>query len=165
MKNILLLIFIVSSIFVQAQNPVADPAAVPFALPTKKELVYVDSVYSSFKIKEFKRRSILFGVKQVTEEVLSTKYDLSENGNPVLVDLCFVGNPSKSIRIAGIGGSEDLTVVRVKLYYKGQVYEGEGVSEVSVSTIFIELIDELPFSQTTLSSAVKKAIIDAVSKM
>ena len=76
-----------------------------------------------------------------------------------------MGNPSKSIRIAGIGGSEDLTVVRVKLYYKGQVYEGEGVSEVSVSTIFIELIDELPFSQTTLSSAVKKAIIDAVSKM
>lgn len=165
MKHIFTLIFILSTFFVHAQNPIADPASMPFALPIQKELVFVDSVYSSFKIKEFKRRSVLFGVKQITEEALSTKYDLSEKGQPVRVDLYFVGNPSKSIRIAGIGGSEDLTVVRIKLYYKGQVYEGEGVSEVSVSTVFIELIDELPFSQTTLSSAVKKAIIDAVNKM
>ena len=133
---------------------------------TGPSYVYVDTVYSSMtKIKEFKKRSVLFGVKQVTEEALSTKYNLSEKGDGVGVEICFVGTPSKSFRIAGIGGAEEQTVVRIKIYHKGNVYDGEGISQVDVTSIFVELADDLPFSQTVLSTAIKKAILDAVGKM
>ena len=59
-----------------------------------------------------------------------------------------------------------LTQVGVRVYYKDQKYEGVGESEVEVRAVLIELVDgKVPFSQTAVSSAIKKGIIICVSKM
>ena len=48
----------------------------------------------------------------------------------------------------------------------GLVYEGKGSEETSAQMMFIQLNDDqIPFDKTTLSTALKKAVADAVKKM
>jgi hypothetical protein len=50
------------------------------------------------------------------------------------------------------------------LYYKGKCYEGIGESDTEVRAVMIELVDnKVPFDKMTVSSALKKAIHEAVA--
>jgi hypothetical protein len=128
--------------------------------------VKVDSVYSTSKAKELNRRDIKFGVKQMIEDQLSEKYCLSEVGESVKVDIYYFGTPKTTIRVVGVEQTKNKTQVGLKIYYNGQVYQGIGESEVEVRAVMIELVEgSLPFNQTVVSSAIKKAIVECVSKM
>jgi hypothetical protein len=129
--------------------------------------VKVDSVYSTMKIKEFKNRSILFGVKQITEEAISEKYSLCDsNATSVKVNVKFIGTPSSSFRIAGIGEATQITQIKINLYFGDKVVEGIGESETSASYAFLQLTDDkIPFDKTTIGISIKKAIVDAISKL
>lgn len=128
--------------------------------------VTVDSVYSTCKAKEMSRRDIRFGIKQITEDELSNKYCLSESGDDVDVEIYYFGTPKSTIRILGVEKTDMKTQVGIKVHYKGQVYEGIGESEVEVRAVMIELVEgSLPFNQTVVSSAIKKGIIECISKM
>ena len=48
-----------------------------------QECVYVDSVYSTSKLKELGKRDIRFGIKQIVEDELSEKYCLSDQGSDI----------------------------------------------------------------------------------
>jgi hypothetical protein len=128
--------------------------------------VKVDSVYSTSKAKDLNRRDIKFGVKQMIEDQLSEKYCLSEVGESVKVDIYYFGTPKTTIRVVGVEQTKNKTQVGLKIYYNGQVYQGIGESEVEVRAVMIELVEgSLPFNQTVVSSAIKKAIVECVSKM
>jgi hypothetical protein len=128
--------------------------------------VVVDSVYSTCKAKEMSRRDIRFGIKQITEDELSNKYCLSESGDDVDVEIYYFGTPKTTIRVLGVEKTDIKTQVGIKVHYKGQVYEGIGESEVEVRAVMIELVEgSLPFNQTVVSSAIKKGIIECISKM
>jgi hypothetical protein len=128
--------------------------------------VVVDSVYSTCKAKEMSRRDIRFGIKQITEDELSNKYCLSESGDDVDVEVYYFGTPKTTIRVLGVEKTDIKTQVGIKVHYKGQVYEGIGESEVEVRAVMIELVEgSLPFNQTVVSSAIKKGIIECISKM
>lgn len=128
--------------------------------------VTVDSVYSTCKAKEINRRDIRFGLKQIAEDELSNKYCLSEEGSDIDLEVYYFGTPKTTIRVLGVEKTDMKTQVGIKMYYKGQTYEGIGESEVEVRAVMIELVEgSLPFNQTVLSSAIKKAIIECVSKM
>jgi hypothetical protein len=128
--------------------------------------VTVDSVYSTCKAKEINRRDIRFGLKQITEDELSNKYCLSEEGSDVDLEVYYFGTPKTTIRVLGVEKTDMKTQVGIKMYYNGQTYQGIGESEVEVRAVMIELVEgSLPFNQTVLSSAIKKAIIECVSKM
>ena len=59
-----------------------------------------------------------------------------------------------------------ITQVGLRFYFKGVKYEGIGESNTEVRAAFIELVDGVvPFSKTTVSSAIKKAIQECISKM
>jgi hypothetical protein len=62
MKQFILALISVLIVQVSAFSQTSEPISV---LP--QICVSVDSVYSTMKIKEFKDRNILFGVKQITE--------------------------------------------------------------------------------------------------
>jgi hypothetical protein len=128
--------------------------------------VKVDSVYSTMKIKEFKDRNILFGVKQITEEVLSEKYSLCEqNAIPVMVEITRVGTPSSSFRIAGVGAATETTQI-LKVHFGDTIVDGIGESATTASYAFIELKEgKVPFSKSSIGIAMKKAIIDAIGKL
>jgi hypothetical protein len=129
--------------------------------------VKVDSVYSTMKIKEFKDRNILFGVKQITEEVLSEKYSLCEqNAIPVMVEITRVGTPSSSFRIAGVGAATETTQILLKVHFGDTIVDGIGESATTASYAFIELKEgKVPFSKSSIGIAMKKAIIDAIGKL
>jgi hypothetical protein len=114
-------------------------------------------------VREFKNKDILFGIKQIAEEELSNKFCLSEKGAPIMVEVYYFGIPKSTFRIAGIEKSNTTTQVGVRLFYNGVKYEGVGESDVEVRAIMLEVQEgSIPFSKTTLSSALKKAITAAV---
>ena len=128
--------------------------------------VKVDSVYSTCKAKELGRRDIRFGLKQIAEDELSNKYCLSDEGDDLDMEIYYFGTPKTTIRVLGVEKTDIKTQVGIKMYYKGVVYQGIGESEVEVRAVLIELVEgSIPFNQTVLSSAIKKAIIECVSKM
>lgn len=149
MKNLLLLLFVLLGFNVIAQD-----------------CVYVDSVYNTAKLKEMGNRDIRFGIRQIVEDEISEKYCLSEDGKDIDVEVFYFGLPKTTIRVIGIEKTETKTQVGVRLYYDGKCYEGVGESETEIRAIMIEVKEGmLPFEKMTVSSALKKAIHEAVGKL
>ncbi len=130
-----------------------------------QQCVYVDSVYNTAKLREMGNRDIRFGIRQIVEEELSEKYCLGE-GTDLDVEVFYFGIPKHTVRIVGVEKTNQITQVGVRIYYKGEKYEGIGESDVEVRAVMIELVDnKVPFDKMTVSSALKKAIHEAVSLM
>jgi hypothetical protein len=148
MKKLLLILFL-SPLFLFAQN-----------------CVTIDTVYSTAKLRELGNRDIRFGVQQIVEDEISEKYCITENGELIKVEIFYFGIPKYTIRIVGVEKTNQVTQVGVHLYYKGKCYEGIGESDTEVRAVMIELVDnKVPFSKMTVSSALKKAIHEAVTNM
>jgi hypothetical protein len=130
-----------------------------------QDCVKVDSIYSTAKLRELGSRDIRFGVKQIAEDLLSAKYCMSDAGKDIDVEIFYFGIPKKTLRVAGVEKSNQITQVGVRLYYNGQKYEGVGESETEVTAVIMELTDGIPFSKMTVSNALKKAIEACILKM
>ncbi len=126
----------------------------------------VDSVYSTAKFKDLGKRDIRFGVKQMTEDMLSEKYCISESGEKIEVEIFFFGLPKTTVRVVGIEKTNQITQVGVRLYYKGNKYEAYGESDTEIRTIMLEVVEgSIPFQKMTVSSALKKAIEQCVLQL
>jgi hypothetical protein len=137
----------------------------PFIAFTQTD-VKVDTVYSTAKLRELGNRDIRFGIKQIAEDILSEKYNLSDEGEPIKIEVFYFGIPKHTLRIAGIEKSNVITQVGVRLYYKGAKYEGIGESETEITAVMIEVKEgAIPFEKMTVSNALKKAIYEAVTLM
>jgi hypothetical protein len=137
-----------------------------FPILSYSQCVKIDTVYSTAKLRELGNRDIRFGVKQIVEEELSNKYCLSDAGIPISVEIFYFGIPKTTVRIVGIEQTNQITQVGVRLKYNGKKIEGYGESETEVRAIMIELVDgKVPFSKMTVSSALKRAIHEAVTNM
>jgi len=135
-------------------------------IATAQQCVYVDSVYNTAKLKEMGNRDIRFGIRQIVEEELSEKFCLSDDGKDIDVEVFYFGLPKTTIRVVGIEKTEAMTQVGVRLYYDGKCYEGIGESSTEVKAMMIEVREGmLPFEKMTVSSALKKAIHEAVIKI
>jgi hypothetical protein len=137
-----------------------------FPILTYAQCISVDTVYSTAKLRELGNRDIRFGVKQIAEDELSERFCIMEEGAPVSVEIFYFGIPKYTIRIVGVERTNQVTQVGVRLYYKDKCYEGIGESDTEVRAVMIELVDnKVPFDKMTVSSALKKAIHEAVSIM
>lgn len=126
----------------------------------------VEKVTTSVEAPELSTNRVLFGIKQITEEVLSEKYTICENGSPVSVEVVSIEAPTTGVTIGPFTATKKETIVMVKITKDGKEFFGEGRAKTTVKSTFIELQDpNLPFEKTTFASAVKKSIVDAVSKM
>ena len=128
--------------------------------------VKIDTGSSTAILRELGNGDIRFGVKQIVEEELSNKYCLSDSGTPISVEIFYFGIPKTTLRIIGIEQTNQTTQVGVRLKFNGKKIEGYGESETEVRAIMIELVDgKVPFSKMTVSSALKRAIHEAVTNM
>lgn len=128
--------------------------------------VKIDSVYSTAKLRELGNRDIRFGIQQIAEDILSEKYCISEKGNSMKIEVYYFGIPKKSLRIAGMEKTNQITQVGVRVHYNGIIYEGLGESDTEVRAVMIELVDgQVPFSKMTVSNAIKKALVDSINKI
>jgi len=133
---------------------------------SQQNCVVVDSVYSTCKAKDLGRRDIRFGIKQIVEEELSQKFCLSDDGEPIKVEVFYFGLPKTTIRVVGVEKTNTITQVGIRLHYKGNEYEGIGESETEIRAIIIEVQEgTIPFEKMTVSSALKKAIHEAAIKL
>lgn len=135
-------------------------------LVNAQQCVYVDSVYNTAKLRELGNRDIRFGIKQIVEEELSEKFCLSDDGKDMDVEVFYFGLPKTTIRVVGIEKTESLTQVGVRIHYDGKCYEGIGESSTEVRAMMIEVKEGMmPFEKMTVSSALKKAIHEAIIKI
>ena len=131
-----------------------------------QQCIFVDSVYNTAKLRELGNRDIRFGVRQIVEEELSEKYCLSEDGDDIDVEIYYFGLPKTTIRVVGVEKTNTITQVGVKLYYKGNCYQGVGESDTEIRAIMVEVQEgSIPFEKMTVSSALKKAIHEAAIKL
>jgi hypothetical protein len=137
--------------------------AIPFL--TYSQCVKIQEIKSSVSVKELGNRDVKFGVKQMAEDMLSSKFCLSDSGEQIFIDIFYFGLPKKSLRIVGIEESVQTTEIGIQLKYKGKKYEEYGESESEVHAVMIELTDGIPFSKMTVSASIKKALDKIIKKM
>ena len=125
----------------------------------------IDTVYVSAKVTQLKTKDILFGIKQIAEEAISDSHCLSKVGTGIAIEVFYFGIPKTSLRVAGFEKSNQTTQIGIRFILPNQKYEGRGESETEVTAIMLELTDGIPFAKMTVSSAIKKAVIECVSKM
>ena len=137
-----------------------------FALPlfSMGQCVSVDSVYTTADVKQIEDRNILFGVKQITEDILQDKgYDLCK-GKSVTVNISYIGIPENAFRIAGFAINNKITEVKTIVSIDGVEHVGVGEHKSTANAMLLELNDGVPFQQTTLSSAIKIALVNALKQ-
>jgi uncharacterized membrane protein len=131
-----------------------------------QECVKVDTVFVTAKLRELGSRDIRFGIKQIVEEELFQKFCLSDDGEPIKVEVFYFGLPKTTIRVVGVEKTNTITQVGVKLHYKNNCYEGIGESDTEIRAVMIEVREgTIPFEKMTVSSALKKAIHEAAIKL
>ncbi len=125
----------------------------------------VKNVESLAKIENINPKRFTLGVKQITEEIISEKYKICEDGDSISVVIESIEAPTTGISIGPFEKKRKVTIVTVKLIISNKEYIGVGVSKTDVKSTFIELQDEnIPFEKSAFSAALKKSLQDAVNK-
>jgi hypothetical protein len=126
----------------------------------------VKSVENKTENPDLSSKRFTFGIKQITEELISDKVNLCEDGLPISVKILSIEAPTLGINIGPFMIKKKNTIVKVVVIKDGVEYQGEGSAKLSVKASFAELRDEnIPFEKSTFSSAVKKALELSISKM
>jgi hypothetical protein len=126
----------------------------------------VKHVESRAKIENVSTKRFTLGVKQITEEVMSERYSICEDGDSVSVIVESIEAPTTGIAIGPFEMKRKTTIVITKIIINNIEYIGIGESNVDVKSTFIELQDEnLPFEKSSFSAALKKSLVDAVNKI
>ena len=124
---------------------------------------FVASVISLASLKGIEEEKFTFGVKQITEELVTEESPLCEDGEPIYVTVESIKAPTKGIQIGPFNIKQKKTTVTVLIKKDGEELRGEGVAKMKSKAMMLQLQDEnLPFEQTEFSIAVKKAIEDAL---
>lgn len=133
---------------------------------------YGQTCYSVSKVEnltenpDLSSKKFVFGLKQLTEELMGDKFTICQDGKPVYVKITSIEAPTVGINIGPFMIKKKTTIVKVIVQKDGVEYSGEGSAKLSVKASFAELRDEnLPFEKSTFASAVKKALEVSVSKM
>ena len=131
-----------------------------------QECYRVSKVSSQVEAPEMKKERVVFGIKQITEEILSEKYSICEDGTPVEVEVLSVEAPSTNTSLGPFSKTKKITIVKLRLIIGKEEYWGQGEANVTVQSTFLDLNDDnLPFNKTAFSGAVKKALVEAVGEM
>ena len=126
----------------------------------------VKHVESRANIEGVSPKRFTLGVKQITEEVISEKYSICEDGDSVSVIVESIEAPTTGIAIGPFEMKRKVTIVTTKIIINNKEYIGVGEGKVDVKSTFIELQDEnLPFEKSSFSAALKKSLVDAVNKI
>ena len=126
----------------------------------------VKHVESRANIEGISPKRYTLGVKQITEEVISEKYSICEDGDSVSVIVESIEAPTTGVAIGPFEMKRKVTIVTTKIIINGKEYIGVGESKIDVKSTFIELQDEnIPFEKSSFSAALKKSLMDGVNKI
>lgn len=124
-----------------------------------QECYTVTIVSTQIEMKEISKNRIIFGIKQIMEDVISDKYELCMDGKPVTIIVKSIEAPTTGIELGPWSKASKKTIVKLLIDVDGKEIEVTGKAKSTVESTFIDLNNEkLPFNKTTFSSAIKKAI-------
>jgi hypothetical protein len=129
---------------------------------------YVASVTSQSNLAGIDNNKFTFGVRQITEDILSNDGIVlcdssSESASPVYVTITDIKAPTQGVRIGPFEFKQKITIVEVDVAIGSQVYHGVGKAKTNVAATLLQLQDEnLPFERTEFSVALKKSLEDAL---
>jgi len=128
-----------------------------FAL--SQECYTVTKVSTQVEMEEIGQKRIIFGIKQMVEDIISDKHNLCLEGIPVEVQIVSIEAPTTGISIGPWAKISKKTIIKMLIFVGGKKIEVEGKAKSTVESTFIDISNNmLPFSKTTFASAVKKAI-------
>jgi hypothetical protein len=131
-----------------------------------QECYTVREVTNKTENQDLSSKRFIFGIKQITEEILSQKFTICIDGKPVNVNIISIEAPTVGINIGPFMIKKKTTIVKTEIIMNGISYIGEGSAKLSVKASFAELKDEnLPFEKSVFASAVKKSLQDGISKI
>ena len=84
----------------------------------------VTKVTTLVEAPEMKKERILFGIKQMTEEMLSEKVSICEDGTPVEVEIMSIEAPSTSTSFGPFAKEKKETLPKKRLRRKGRMQWG-----------------------------------------
>lgn len=132
-------------------------------LSFSQECYTVSKVGTQIEMKEISKNRIVFGIKQMVEDIISDKYELCMDGKPVIIVVKSIEAPTTGIELGPWTKVSKKTIVKLLIYMDDKEIAVEGKAKSTVEATFIDLNnDKLPFSETAFSSAVKKAIEKAL---
>lgn len=124
---------------------------------------FVASVLSLATLDGVDTNKFTFGVRQMTEEIISDKFSLCSDGNPINVTVLSIESPTSGVQIGPFEMVSKKTVVKVKVEMDGKEYYGKGTNKTTAKSTLLQLQDEnIPFERTEFSVALKKALEDAL---
>jgi len=129
---------------------------------------YVAGVTSQSNLAGIDNNKFTFGVRQITEDILSNDGIVlcdssSESASPVYVTITDIKAPTQGVRIGPFEFKQKITIVEVDVAIGSQVYHGVGKAKTNVAATLLQLQDEnLPFERTEFSVALKKSLEDAL---
>ncbi len=133
-----------------------------FLIPTMlfaQDCYTVKAVTTTVEMEEIGQKRIIFGIKQMVEDIISDKHNLCLEGIPVKVQIVSIEAPTTGISIGPWTKTSKKTIIKMLIFVDGKKIEIEGKAKSTVKSTFIDMNnDMLPFSKTTFASAVKKAI-------
>lgn len=128
-------------------------------LSFSQECYTVARVGTQIEMEEISKNRIVFGIKQIMEDIISDRYELCMDGKPVIIVVKSIEAPTTGIELGPWSKASKKTIVKLLVYVDGKEIEIVGKAKSTVESTFIDLNnDKLPFNKTTFSSAVKKAI-------
>ena len=129
-----------------------------------QECYTVKEITSSAQIEEMSQKRITFGIKQMAEELISEKYQVCQDGKPVIIDVYSIEAPSKGLSLGPFAKKKKETIVKIKILLGDKELVGEGLAEISTQSMSLDLNDEnLPSNKTSFASAIKKALESALN--
>jgi hypothetical protein len=129
---------------------------------------YVASVTSQSNLAGIDNNKFTFGVRQITEDILSNDGIVlcdssSESASPVYVTITDIKAPTQGVRIGPFEFKQKITIVEVDVAIGSQVYHGVGKAKTNVAATLLQLQDDkIPFDRTEFSVALKKSLEDAL---
>jgi len=128
-----------------------------FAL--SQECYTVTKVSTQVEIEEIGKKRIIFGIKQMVEDIISDKHTLCLEGIPVEVQIVSIEAPTTGIELGPWTKISKKTIIKMLIFIGDKKIEVEGKAKSTVGSTFIDISNSiLPFSKTTFASAVKKSI-------
>ena len=97
-----------------------------FLMAFTKPCYMVTEIKSSVDAPEMKKERVVFGIKQITEEVLSENFDLCQDGRPIVVEIVSIEAPTVGVSIGPFMKVSKDTEVKVKITKDGEDFEGVG---------------------------------------
>ena len=134
------------------------------ALNLQGQSYKVDSVTSIAHVTEIAGRPVTFGAQTTLEQLLADKFNLSDTGQLVKVQINSVAMPEQLVNIIGLQFLKREYIVSVKLLAGDKAYTAEAKKTIFVNAMFLS-VEQIPHNKKAYSKALEKSLAVAVGQM